>query len=116
MIQGAILVDITPKSADKERGRRELSAREGRKSEKGANYPLEETKWPGEKPGSQEARKPRSQEGRKTQKAEKKSGRAQPFLQSNHIIPLKLNGDPRSARSCNPPRQGRKSRPHRSDS
>ncbi len=32
MMQGAILVDITQKLADKERERRELSAREGRKS------------------------------------------------------------------------------------
>jgi hypothetical protein len=32
MMQGAILIDITQKSADKERERRELSAREGRKS------------------------------------------------------------------------------------
>jgi len=45
MIQGAILVDITPKSADKERGRRELSAR-GSKMARGKSGRSQEAKKP----------------------------------------------------------------------
>jgi len=82
MMQSAILVDITQKAADKMPLRRKLSAREGRKSEKGGNYPLEETKWPGEKPGSQEAKKPGEAKKAERPKRQKRirKGQALPAL------------------------------------
>ena len=64
-------VYITRIWADKKREGRKLSAREGRKSEKGANYPLEETKWPGEKPEEARGKARRSQEAKKAERAKR---------------------------------------------